>query len=304
MTTTGFIGLGNIGAAMAQRLPAESLWVHDIRAEAMTSLVEHGARAGSLKDLAATCDVVSIVVRTDAQVRSVVGELCEDARPGTVIAIHSTIDIQTAPQLAAAAARTGVHVIDAPVSGGAAGAAAGRLAVMVGGERQAYENAKPVFRHWAELVLHVGPAGAGTQCKLARNLLTFAGFAVAAEASKLAEGAGIDIRKLAAVVRHSDAITGGPGAIMVRASTAELDPADDLRPIFEHTRILGEKDLTLALAMGEALGLDLPFAALARRTLAAGLGVPHQEGQRPGPTRRAPRRGPASVTGPGADRFA
>ncbi len=274
MTSTGFIGLGAIGAAMASRLPADFLWVHDLRAEAMTRFVEQGARAGSLKELAAACDVISIVVLTDAQVRSVVGELLQDARPGTVIAIHSTIDTQTAPQLAETAARKGVHVIDAPVSGGGAGAAAGRLAVMVGGERQAYERAKPVFRHWAELVLHVGPAGAGTRCKLARNLLTFAGFAVAAEASRLAEAAGVDVRKLAAVVRHSDAITGGPGAIMVRASTAELDATDDLRPIFEHTRTLGEKDLTLALAMGEALGLDLPFAALARRTLAADLGVP------------------------------
>jgi 3-hydroxyisobutyrate dehydrogenase-like beta-hydroxyacid dehydrogenase len=279
MSTIGFVGLGNIGAAMAKRLPAESLRVHDIRAEAMTSFVEQGAHAGSLKDLATACEVISIVVLTDAQVRSVVGELLDNARPGTVIAIHSTIDTQTAPQLAEAAARKGVYVIDAPVSGGAAGAAAGRLAVMVGGERQAYETAKPVFRHWAELVLHVGPAGAGTHCKLARNLLTFAGFAAAAEASKLAEAAGIDLRKLGAVVRQSDMISGGPGAIMVRASTAELDPADGLRPIFEHTRALGEKDLALALAMGEALGVDLPFAALARQVLAAGLGVPHKENQ-------------------------
>ena len=81
------------------------------------------------------------------------------------------------------------------------------------------------------------------------------------------------------MVRQSDAISGGPGAIMVRASTAELDPADGLRPIFEHTRALGEKDLALALAMGEALGVDLPFAALARQTLAAALGVPNQENQ-------------------------
>ena len=279
MTTIGFIGLGNIGAAMAQRLPAESLWVHDIRAEAVTSFVERGAHPGSPQDLAAACDVISIVVLTDVQVRSVVGELLEDAGPGTVIAIHSTIERRTAPQLAEAAARQGVYVIDAPVSGGAAGAAAGRLAVMVGGERQAYETAKPVFRHWADLVLHVGPAGAGTHCKLARNLLTFAGFAAAAEASKLAEAAGIDLGQLAAVVRQSDTVSGGPGAIMVRASPAELDPADGLRPIFEHTAALGEKDLALALAMGEALGVDLPFAALARQTLAAALGVPNQENQ-------------------------
>ena len=155
------------------------------------------------------------------------------------------------------------------------GAADGRLAVMVGAERSAYERAKPVFQHWAELVLHVGPAGAGTQCKLARNLLTFAGYAAAAEANRLAEAAGLDLRKLAAVVRHSDGITGGPSAIMIRTTTDPLPADDGLRPIFEHTRGLAEKDLRLALGLGEATGVDLPLAEIALRDLAAGLGVPH-----------------------------
>jgi 3-hydroxyisobutyrate dehydrogenase-like beta-hydroxyacid dehydrogenase len=255
----------------------ESLLVHDLRTEAAAPLVARGARFGSPKELAVECEVISVVVLTDAQVRAVVNELLLEATPGTVIAIHSTIDTDTAPALAATAAQRGVHILDAPVSGGAIGAADGRLAVMVGGERSAYETAKPVFQHWAELVLHVGPAGAGTQCKLARNLLTFAGFAAAAEANRLAEAAGIDLRKLAAVVRQSDAVTGGPGAVMVRASTEPLGPDDGLRQIFEHTRGLAEKDLALALAMGEQLGVDLPFAALALQTLAAGLGVPHEE---------------------------
>jgi 3-hydroxyisobutyrate dehydrogenase-like beta-hydroxyacid dehydrogenase len=273
--TVGFIGLGNIGGAMAARLPHDQLLVHDIREDAAAPFVEEGARFGTLKDLAVECDVISIVVLTDQQVREVVAQLLEHATPGTVIAVHSTIDTHTAPELAAAAGD--VHVIDAPVSGGAIGAAEGRLAVMVGGERKAYDAAKPVFLHWAELVLHVGPAGAGTQCKLARNLLTYAGFAAAAEASRLAEAAGIDLRKLAAVVRHSDGITGGPSAVMVRQTTQPLATDDGLRPIFEHTRELADKDLGLALAMGEQLGVDLPFGALALQTLAAGLGVPREE---------------------------
>lgn len=275
--SVGFIGLGNIGAAMATRLLEQPLWVHDVREQATAPFIEKGATAGTLAQLARECDVISIVVLTDAQVRTVVGELLQHATPGTVIAIHSTIETQTAPELAEVASAKGVHVIDAPVSGGAMGAAEGRLAVMVGGEREAYELAKPVFQHWAALVLHLGPAGAGTQCKLARNLLTFAGFAVAAEASRLAEAAGLDLRKLAAVVRHSDGITGGPSAIMIRQDTEPLSADNGLRPIFEHTRTLAEKDLTLALAMGDQLGVDLPFAALAFATLAAGLGVPHEE---------------------------
>ena len=271
----GFVGLGNIGGAMAARLPADQLWVHDLREEAAAPLVANGARFGSLKELAVECDVISIVVLTDAQVRDVVGQLLEHATAGTVLAIHSTIDTHTAPELAARAGTA--HVLDAPVSGGAMGAADGRLAVMVGGERSAYDVAKPVFQHWAELVLHVGPVGSGTRCKLARNLLTFAGFAAAAEASRLAEAAGIDLRKLAAVVRQSDAVTGGPSAVMIRQSTQQLAVDDGLRPIFEHTRGLAEKDLGLALTMGEQLEVDLPFARLALQTLAAGLGVPHEE---------------------------
>jgi 3-hydroxyisobutyrate dehydrogenase len=168
-------------------------------------------------------------------------------------------------------------VLDAPVSGGAIGAAEGRLAVMVGGERAAYELAKPVFAHWASLVLHMGPAGAGTQTKLARNLLTFAGFAVAAEACLLAESCGLDLGKLAAAVRHSDAVTGGPSAVMVRRTTGPFAADDGLRTVFEHTRALGEKDLSLALALGEASGVELPFTRLALDHLAAALGVPHEE---------------------------
>jgi 3-hydroxyisobutyrate dehydrogenase-like beta-hydroxyacid dehydrogenase len=273
----GFIGLGNIGGAMASRLDHAALLVHDVREEAASRFLEKGARFRSLKELAVECDVISIVVLTDAQVRDVVGQLLEQATPGTVIAIHSTIETGTAPELAATALEKGVHVLDAPVSGGAIGAAEGRLAVMVGGDRRAYETAKPVFQAWAELVLHLGPAGAGTQTKLARNLLTFAGFAVAAEANRLAEASGIDLRKLAAVVRHSDGITGGPSAVMIRPDTSPLAADDGLRPIFEHTRTLGEKDLALALALGQSVEVDLPFAALALQTLAAGLGVPYEE---------------------------
>jgi 2-hydroxy-3-oxopropionate reductase len=273
----GFVGLGNIGGAMASRLPHESLLVHDVREEAAAPFVDRGARAGTLKELALECDVVSIVVLTDQQVRDVVGELLEHATEGTVVAIHSTIETRTAPELAERARAKGVHVLDAPVSGGAIGATQGRLAVMVGGERSAYETAKPVFQHWAELVLHVGPAGAGTQCKLARNLITYAGFVAAAEAQRLAEAAGIDLRKLAAVVRLSDAVTGGVSSIMVRESSDPLAADDPLRPILEHARDLGEKDLALALAMGQELGVATPVAEHAASTIAQAIGVPLEE---------------------------
>jgi 3-hydroxyisobutyrate dehydrogenase-like beta-hydroxyacid dehydrogenase len=269
----GFVGLGNIGGAMAARLPHDSLLVHDIREEVAAPYVEKGARFGSLKDLAVDCDVISIVVLTDEQVRDVVAELLEHATPGTVIAIHSTIDIRTAPELAAAAAVKGVDVVDAAISGGPVGAAEGRLAVMVGGERVAYEKAKPAFEHWADLVLHVGPAGAGTQCKLARNLISFVSYAAGGEAQRLADAAGIDVAKLAAVVRHTEALGVGSPASLMRGTVAPLAPDDPARPIFEHGCALGAKDLQLAIAMGDGLGLDTPLARHALHALDYAFGV-------------------------------
>ena len=110
--------------------------------------------------------------------------------------------------------------------------------------------------------------------KLARNMLTFIGFAAACEAQKLAEAAGIDLQKLGRVVRHSDAQSGGPGAIMARDDTKPLPPDHFLHDMFVHTRGLAEKDLRLALGLGEATGVELPLAEIALRDLAAGLGVP------------------------------
>ena len=95
----------------------------------------------------------------------------------------------------------------------------------------------------------------------------------------LAEAAGLDLQALGRVVRHTDALTGGPGAIMVRDNMHELEPGHWLHDTFTHTRTLGEKDLSLALELGEAVGVDLPLASIALRNLAAGLGVPHRMGE-------------------------
>ncbi|MEQ1788665.1 MAG: NAD(P)-dependent oxidoreductase, partial [Acidimicrobiales bacterium] len=273
----GFIGLGQIGAPMAARLAAwpGGLHVFDLRPEAADALVEQGAtRAESAAALGTTCDLVSVMVLDDDQVRTVVAELLTTARPETIIAVHSTIRAETAEELATLAAATGVHVLDVPVSGGFMGAHEGTLAAMVGGERDAYERAKPVFACWASLSVHMGPAGAGTRTKLARNLMHFVAYTGASEAQRLAEAAGLDLLKLARVVRHSDAVTGGPGAIMLRATTAPLAPDDDWFEILSHTRTLGDKDLTLALELADHLGLDLPLARQALRDFGPGLGLP------------------------------
>lgn len=273
----GYIGLGNQGAPMAKRLVdwPGGLVVFDVRAESMTPFAEAGAAlADSIADVA-RADVISVTVLTDAQVRNVVTELAEHAKPGTVIAIHSTIEPTTAGELAEQLRPRGIRVVDAPVSGGAGAAANGELAVMVGADDDAYDTVKPVFKQWASLVVRAGEPGAGTRMKLARNMLTYTGFAAACEAQKLAEAAGLDLQKLGRVVRHSDAQSGGPGAIMVRDDTTPLQPDHFVYDMFVHTRGLADKDLRLALDLGAAVGVDLPLAEIALRDLAAGLGVPH-----------------------------
>jgi 3-hydroxyisobutyrate dehydrogenase-like beta-hydroxyacid dehydrogenase len=276
----GYIGLGNQGKPMAERLVdwPGGLIVYDVRLEAMTPLAEKGATlADGIEDVA-TADVISVTVLNDEQVREVIaGEqgLARYAKPGTVIAIHSTIGDTTAAELARLLEPEGIHIVDAPVSGGAGAATKGELAVMVGADEEAFQRVKPVFAKWATLIVHAGEPGAGTRMKLARNMLTFTGFAAACEAQRLAEASGINLQDLGKVVRHSDSHSGGPGAIMYRDDTKPLTSEHFLYDMFTHTRGLAEKDLGLALALGGALDVDLPLAELALKNLAAGLGVPH-----------------------------
>lgn len=273
----GFIGLGNMGAPIAKRWLGwpGGLTVFDVRAEAMAPFAEGGATpAGSVAEVAGA-DLISITVLNDEQVRDVVAELAAHAAPGTVIAIHSTIADTTAGELAEQLAPKGIHIVDAPVSGGAGAADKGEMATMVGADRAVYERIKPAFKQWASMVIHAGEPGAGTRMKLARNMLTFTSYAAACEAMKLAEAAGLDLNALGRVVRHTDALTGGPGAIMVRENMETLGPDHWLHGAFTHTRGLGEKDLSLALGLGDKLDVDLPLAQVALQNLAAGLGVPH-----------------------------
>lgn len=277
--TLGYIGLGSMGAPMATRLldwPG-GLVVCDARPEALVPFTDAGAIAAETPAaVAAQAQVISVTVLDDAQVRDVVDGpdgILTTAAPGTVIAVHSTISDLTATDLARRCHERGVDLVDAPVSGGAPGAKQGRLAVMVGGSEEAFAAVSEPFGRWAELVVHAGPVGAGTRMKLARNLLHFVSFTAASEAQRLAEAAGLDIRELGKVVRHTDAITGGAGAIMLRENTAPVAEDDFWYSIFGHVRNLGEKDLTLALDLGERLDVDLPLARRALSDLGPGLGV-------------------------------
>ncbi len=275
----GYIGLGKMGAPMAKRLVdwPGGVTVYDVRAEAMTPLAEAGAGlADSVSDVA-KADVISVTVLNDEQVRDVVGELADSAKPGTVIAIHSTISDTTAVELADELQSKGIHIVDAPVSGGGRAAKKGELATMVGATDEAFALVERPFSLWASLVLHAGQPGAGTRMKLARNMIHYISFAAAAEASKLAQECGLNLQDLGKVVRHTDSITGGAGSIMYRDHMNALTPDNFLYQPFMHARLLGEKDLALALALGKANSVELPLAEVALERLAEGLGVPHGE---------------------------
>ncbi|MCF6387367.1 NAD(P)-dependent oxidoreductase [Mycobacterium sp. MBM] len=275
----GFIGLGNLGAPMARRLTGwpGGLTVFDVRADAATALAQEGATVADSVAEVAAADVISIAVVNDEQVRGIVDALAPHAKPGTVIAIHSTIGDQTTPELADRWAPRGIHLVDAPVSGSSGGARQGALAVMVGAERDVFQRVKPVFEKFGSLVIHAGGPGAGTRMKLARNMVIYIAYAGVGEALRLAEAGGIDLLQLGEVIRHTDALTGGPGVIVMRGDTAPLDADHDLHDIFAHTRDLGEKDLGLALALGTDLGVDLPMSTAALKNLGTGLGVPRTD---------------------------
>jgi 3-hydroxyisobutyrate dehydrogenase-like beta-hydroxyacid dehydrogenase len=275
----GYIGLGNMGTPMAKRMVEwpGGVTVYDIRTEAMTPLAERGALLADSVGSVAAADIISVTVLNDEQVRDVIGELGSHAKPGTIIAIHSTISDTTAEELARELEPQDIHVIDAPVSGGTRAARFGQLATMVGASDEVFARIKEPFSHWAELVVHAGPPGAGTRMKLARNMLTFTTWAAVGEAWKLADAAGLNLQDLGNVVRHTDKLTGGAGSIMYRDDAKDLEPDHFLYKPFLHTRGLGEKDLSLALALGESVSVDLPLAKLALERLAPGLGVPHTE---------------------------
>jgi 3-hydroxyisobutyrate dehydrogenase len=272
----GFVGLGDIGKPMARRLLAwdGGLVVFDLASEPVAELEEAGATAAaSVGDLTAQCGVVCVMVNTDEQVRDVVGEILGAARPGTAVAVHSTIAPDLPARLEDLAGRHDLLLVDAPVSGGAMGADAGRLAIMVGGTDAAYDAVRGPLGLMGTEVVHCGPIGNGTAAKLARNLLHFVAFTATGEALRLAEAAGVDLVALGRIVRHTDAITGGPGAIMHRDTTAPLEQGDGWTSIFEHVLAIGQKDLAHAVALADRLGVEVPMAQYAEQHLAAALGL-------------------------------
>lgn len=203
---TGFIGLGSQGGPMARRMVEGgyglTLWAR--RPETLAAYADTSAEiAETIAELGEKSDHVGVCVVDDAGVRQVCAELIPAMRPGGRIAIHSTVHPETCIDLAAQAQAHGLSLIDAPVSGGGPGAAAGTLTVMVGGEEGAIAAARPVFETFAGLIVHLGGVGAAQMAKLVNNSLMAANMALAHNALTAGVALGIEREALAELIKAS-----------------------------------------------------------------------------------------------------
>lgn len=265
----GFVGLGNLGGPMAERLVASGTptVVFDVRPDACAGLAAAGAQvARSCRDLAARANRIGVCVRDDADVRDVVlGDdgLLAGAAPGTLLAVHSTILPRTAIDLADACRARGVALIDAAVTGGRGAAATGALCTMIGGDAAAVERYRPAAACFSSQIVHTGPLGTGAATKLCSNLILYMGFLAAAEATTLAEAAGVQREVLIAVAGARGTFTSPMREILgARDVAARCEPGvrDRLAPFAD----LAQKDLSHAIEHARSLGLDLPGAERCR----------------------------------------
>jgi 3-hydroxyisobutyrate dehydrogenase len=199
----GFVGLGDMGGAMAERIveAGMDLTVFDVRAEAVDALVARGAKpATSVPDLARASDVVLVCVIDDGQVLDVVRTgLAGNLRRGSVVVVASSVRPDTIREVAALLG-TGIDVVDAPVAGSRPAVAAGTLTLMLGGEAEVIERITPVLDTFGGRIFHCGGHGAGQAMKIANNIMLHMNHLVALEAVRFARSQGIDEATLLEVV--------------------------------------------------------------------------------------------------------
>jgi 3-hydroxyisobutyrate dehydrogenase len=268
-SVVGVIGLGAIGDGVASSLVREGfpVVVCDVRAEATEPYRDRATVAGSPADLVRQSDVVVVAVVNDAQVHAVLsgadGGLAA-ADPDTTFIIVSTISIPCVEAIGAEAAALGVPVLDCGVTGGPSSAATGELVCMVGGDASAMERVRPVFDAIGSLTVAMGAFGSGLAAKLARNLVTYGSWLAAYEGQRLAEAAGIELSRLATVIKASDPRIGGASTLMFRPTVAPFTEDDDkgLVDAMRAASQLAHKDLSAALQLAADLHIDLPLAEM------------------------------------------
>jgi 3-hydroxyisobutyrate dehydrogenase len=274
MATCAFIGLGNMGYPMAGHLATAG---HTVRVHNRTAstaerwLAEHGAghdggggtAHATPAEAARGADVVFVCVGADDDVRAVVhgdsGALGAMAE-GSVLVDHTTASATLARELDTACAERGVGFVDAPISGGQAGAESGQLSVMCGGAPDVFAQVEPIIDHYAKAIVLVGPAGSGQQTKMVNQILCAGAIQGAAEALAFGERAGLDMDL---VFR---AVTQGAANSWYLSNRGETMLADEFD--FGFAVDWMAKDLGLVKAEAEALGAPTPLTDLTAGYLA------------------------------------
>lgn len=271
----GFIGLGIMGSGMACNLLKAGFVVRVWNRShvKMDALVSDGAiSTATPAQLASESDIIITCVSDSPDVEQVIlGEhgVINGADAGSLVIDMSTISPQSTRMIAARLLERGVHMLDAPVSGGSEGAARGTLSIMVGGEAALVERAMPVFQAMGKTITHVGELGAGQTVKLANQILVVGNCLAMCEALLFAQAGGVDLQKT------YSALQGGAAGSWMFTNRAPQIIARDWRPGF--TIDLQTKDLRLVMDAADELGAPIPITGyilqLYRTLQAQGLGA-------------------------------
>ena len=270
MARIGFIGLGNMGLPMALNLIKAGHQVEgvDLNPAAIEKLkAAGGGNAEFAKVAASRCDVVITMLPAGKHVREVylgAGGIVENANPGTLLIDCSTIDVETAREVAASAEARGLLMLDAPVSGGVGGAAGGTLTFMVGGSTQAFTRAQTILDKMGKTIVHAGGAGNGQAAKICNNMILGISMIAVSEAFVLAEKLGLDHQKLFDISSKSSGQCWSMTTSCPVPGPVATSPANrDYQPGFTAAMML--KDLRLAQDAAKAAGAKTELGADAER---------------------------------------
>jgi len=251
-TSCGYIGLGQMGAAMVSRLLSQDMHVvvYDLDATPVAAAVAAGATAaGSPAEVAAASDVVSICVPAAHHIEAVLtgpGGMAEAGRDGQTVLIHSTVAPQTMIDARDTALRWGGIVHDACVAGGGEAAAAGELVILAGGLTDMAPDAVDVLHVFGSRVIDGGPVGTGAALKLGVNIMTYSQFAAAASAFELASETGADFTAMVDAWRHTGQLGRLTESFMSLLSIPTEHVNGSFRDYLENTAGIATKDLELA----------------------------------------------------------
>ena len=266
MTQIGFIGLGNMGYPMAQNLikAGHAVTGFDIDSAAAERLTAIAGQVASAIDVVCSgAEVVITMLPSGKEVREVYlgsGGVLASAPDGALLIDCSTIDVESARAVAAAARVNELRMIDAPVSGGVAGADAATLTFMVGGSDIAFENAKPVLAAMGKTIVHAGSSGAGQAAKICNNMILGVSMIAVCESFNLAQKLGLDPQKLFDIASQSSGECWAMKKCCPVPGPVPTAPANrDFRPGFTAAMML--KDLRLAQAAAKASGAKAPMVA-------------------------------------------